>query len=74
MSPELEEDDLIQIEQAIPRLTEAFIDSVFDLQSILPRSEFLRRLARSARWIFNAEAIRDKLQIVAIDTFQEEQE
>ena len=60
-TPELDEDDLIQIGSAKERLLNSFLDDIFGSDNLLERNEYERRVARFGRWIFNSQALRDKI-------------
>ena len=70
--PEFDEDDLMQIDQAKPRLFKTFLDDVFLSDAVLDRNEFVKRVARFGNWIFTSQTLREKIQSAAIENFQEE--
>ena len=70
--PEFDEDDLMQIDQAKPRLLKTFLDDVFLSDAVLDRTEFVKRVARFGNWIFISQSLREKIQSAAIENFQEE--
>ena len=72
LTPEFDEDDIMQIELAKPRIFETFLDDVFGSDSILERQAFLRRIARCALYLFDAQACRDRIQNALLESFREE--
>lgn len=70
--PELDEDEVDQIEASKPKILEMFMNDVFADDTMLERGVYVRRLGRFGKWIFNAQAIRDKIQTLLIDSFREE--
>jgi hypothetical protein len=55
-----------------PKLIEFFFDDVFRADSLLDRQVYVKKLARFGKWIFNAQALRDRVQSALIDSFREE--
>jgi hypothetical protein len=49
---EFDEDDLMQMDQAKPRLFQGWREEVFGEETLLDRNEFIKRVARFGNWIF----------------------
>ena len=71
---EMEEDDVLMVEQARPRVIREFREDVFCKEAVIDRNEFIERVAEFASWVFNSQKIRDRMQQAAIDNFEEEDE